>query len=198
MLDATELPADPLEQFRAWYEEAVAAAAPEPNAMLLSTVSPDGRPSARYVLLRGLDPDGFAFFSHTGSRKGRELAANPRVALTFGWLTLHRQVRIEGAATRLPAAACDAYFDSRPRGSQIGAWASPQSAVLADRDELERRVAEVETRFPEGGVPRPPEWCGWIVAPEEIEFWQGRRDRLHDRLRYRRANGGWLIERLAP
>lgn len=197
-MDAADLPTDPLAQFRAWYEEAVAAGVPEPNAMLLATSSPDGEPSCRYVLLRGLDADGFAFFSHTGSRKGRDLAANPRAALTFGWLPLHRQVRIQGTARTLSPSAGDAYFASRPRGSQIGAWASPQSEVLADRAELERCVAEAERRFASGDVPRPPDWGGWAVAPEQIEFWQGRRDRLHDRLRYRRADGGWLIERLAP
>jgi pyridoxamine 5'-phosphate oxidase len=197
-IDAADLPADPLDQFRAWYDDAVAAGLPEPNAMLLATSSPDGAPSCRYVLLRGLDADGFAFFTHTASRKGRELTANPRAALTFGWLELHRQVRVHGHATALNPAASDAYFASRARASQIGAWASPQSDALADREELERRVAEAELRFAGGAVTRPPHWGGWVVSPADIEFWQGRRNRLHDRLRYRRAAGRWVIERLAP
>lgn len=197
-LDASDLDPDPIVQFGRWYEDAVAAELYEPNAMLLSTVSADGEPSARYVLLRGVDQTGFRFFSHLQSPKGADLAANPRAALAFGWLPLHRQIRVTGIAKPLPEADNDAYFSSRPRGSQVGAWASRQSSPLADRAALEAEVAEAERRFDGRDVPRPPGWGGWVVSPQAVEFWQGRRSRLHDRLRYRRASDGWLIERLAP
>ena len=197
-LDVSDVLPDPIAQFSAWYEDAVAAELYEPNAMLLSTVSPDGEPSSRYVLLRGVDECGFRFFSHMSSPKGADLAANPRAALAFGWLPLHRQIRVTGIATPLPDADNDAYFASRPRGSQVGAWASQQSTPLADRAALEAEVTEAERRFAGREVPRPPGWGGWVVAPATLEFWQGRRSRLHDRLRYSRADDGWLIERLAP
>ena len=196
--DVGDLAADPVAQFRAWYDEAAAAGVYEPNAMVLATTSADGEPSCRYVLLRGLDDSGFTFFTHSASPKSADLAANPRAALTFGWLELHRQVRVTGLAQPLSEAAGDAYFESRPRGSQIGAWASPQSSVLADRAQLEARVDEMARRFATGPIPRPADWGGWVVAPETVEFWQGRRSRLHDRLRYRRSGGEWVIERLAP
>lgn len=197
-LDASDLDPDPIVQFGRWYEDAVSAELYEPNAMLLSTVSPDGEPSSRYVLLRGVDQTGFRFFSHLQSPKGADLAANPRAALAFGWLPLHRQIRVTGIAKPLSEADNDAYFSSRPRGSQVGAWASRQSSPLADRAALEAEVAEAERRFDGRDVPRPPGWGGWVVSPQAVEFWQGRRSRLHDRLRYRRASDGWLIERLAP
>ncbi len=196
--DVGDLAPDPIAQFRAWYDEAAAAGVYEPNAMLLATSSAAGEPSCRYVLLRGLDQAGFTFFTHSASPKSTDLAENPRAALTFGWLELHRQVRVTGHAQRLSEAAGDAYFQSRPRGSQIGAWASPQSSVLTDRAALEARVEEMAQRFADGPIPRPADWGGWVVAPEAMEFWQGRRSRLHDRLRYRRSAGGWVIERLAP
>jgi pyridoxamine 5'-phosphate oxidase len=190
---------DPLAQFRAWYGDARAAGLPLAEAMTLATATADGRPSARVVLLRGCDEGGFVFYTNYDSRKGRELAANPRAALVFHWQPLERQVRVEGRVEPISAEQSDAYFRSRPRASRLGAWASPQSEVLAGRRELERRLREAAARFGEGEVPRPPYWGGYRVVPEVVEFWQGREGRLHDRLRYRRLpHGGWAVERLAP
>ena len=197
-LDVRDLAPDPLAQFARWYEEAAAEGIYEPHAMTLSTAGADGRPSSRYVLLRGVDERGFQFFTSYRSAKARDLDATGAAALTWGWLELHRQVRARGTVTRLPADESDAYFRSRPRGSQIAAWASPQSEVIADREELERRVADVEARFEGVPVPRPEHWGGYVLEPRDVEFWQGRQSRLHDRLRYRRSGDAWIVERLAP
>jgi len=198
-LDVADVDRDPIVQFRLWFDEAVAEETVEPDAMTLSTVDAAGNPQARVVLLRGIDDRGFAFYTNRESAKGRELAAHPRAALTFAWLEIYRQVRVTGLVSQLPDADSDAYFATRPRGARIGAWASPQSAPLRDRAALEARVAEVAARFAgRDDVPRPPFWGGYVLRPEMVELWQGRPDRLHDRIRYRREGEGWVIERLAP
>jgi pyridoxamine 5'-phosphate oxidase len=197
-LDPAAVSPDPIEQFRAWLRGARDAGIYEPEAMTVATVDDEGRPSSRYVLLRGLDDRGFSFFTNYDSAKARALAGRPYAALTFGWLELHRAVRVQGGVERLPAAESDAYFASRPRGAQISAWASPQSAVIAGREGLERAIAEVEARFAGVEVPRPPHWGGFLVRPDRVELWQGRPNRLHDRVRYVRDGDGWRIERLAP
>ncbi|WP_329374214.1 pyridoxamine 5'-phosphate oxidase [Streptomyces sp. NBC_00669] len=203
-LTEAELAADPYRQFARWFADAVRAAArgelAEPNAMVVSTAGPDGVPSSRTVLLKGYDEGGFVFFSNHGSRKGRELAANPYVSLLFPWHPIARQVIVSGTAVRTTAQETEAYFHSRPHGSQIGAHASRQSSVVASRARLEERYAELAGRWPEGSeVPVPPYWGGYRVRARAVEFWQGRENRLHDRLRYvSGADGGWSVERLEP
>jgi len=197
-LDEADLAPDPFQQFARWFQEALdCAAIAEPNAMVLSTVSPEGQPHARFVLLKGFDAKGFVFFTNYCSEKGRDLEANPRAALTFGWIEQERQVRIEGAVGPMPRSAVEAYFQTRPRGSRLGAWASNQSEVIPNRAVLEARMADADAHFP-GDVPPPATWGGYRLAPERFEFWQGRTNRLHDRLRYRKDGKAWIIERLAP
>jgi pyridoxamine 5'-phosphate oxidase len=198
-LDVGDLAADWLTQFRRWLADAVDAGVTEPNAMILATATPDGRPSARTVLLKGADEDGLVLFTNLDSRKGREAAANPAVSLVFPWIDLQRQVVVIGDAERVSAAESDAYFATRPHGSQLGAVASPQSSVIPDRMVLVEARTTLESAYPEGTpVPRPPHWGGLRVRPTSVEFWQGRPDRLHDRLRYRRDGEDWVVERLAP
>jgi pyridoxamine 5'-phosphate oxidase len=198
-LDEAMLPADPLAQFARWMADAVAYPLPEPTAMVLATVSAGGRPRARTVLLKHYDAAGFIFYTNRLSRKGTDLAEVPRACLLFPWHPMHRQVIIEGPVTALSTQQSEPYFRSRPRASQLAAWASRQSTVIASRGELEDRYAALAARWPEGStVPMPEFWGGYLVAPEIVEFWHGRPDRMHDRLRYRRQDGIWLIERLAP
>lgn len=196
-LDEADAAADPLTQFQHWFDEAVRAELPTPNAMTLATVAADGTPGARIVLLKGADPRGFVFYTNYQSRKGRELAANPRAVLVFHWIELEREVRIEGAVGKTSAAESDDYFSSRPLGSRHAAIASPQSAVVANRGVLETRFAEVAKSQGEAPV-RPVHWGGYVLHPAMVEFWQGRPNRLHDRLLYTRAGGRWSISRLAP
>jgi pyridoxamine 5'-phosphate oxidase len=189
---------DPVAQFDRWLRDADEAGIPLPNAMALATADAEGRPSARHVLLRGLDARGFTFFTNYESRKGRQLAENPHAALVFLWKQLDRQVNVTGIAERLPPAESDAYFATRPHEAQLGAWASAQSTVLADRGVLDERLAEAGRRFAGADVTRPPHWGGFVVRPDTVEFWQGRRSRLHDRFRYARTDDAWRIERLSP
>ncbi len=198
-LDEGLLANDPIEQFRVWLDEAIEdGSIPEPNAMALATVDPAGRPSSRIVLLRGYDARGFVFFTNYESEKGGDLAVNPACALLFYWPPLQRQVRIEGRAQRLDAQESDRYFMQRPRGHRLAAWASPQSSPVPDRAYLESKVGEYERRFEGAQVTRPPFWGGFRVTPERFEFWQGRPNRVHDRIVYRPGDGGWILERLAP
>lgn len=192
------LPPDPFAFFRTWMAEAESTEVNDPTAMALATVGPGGRPSIRIVLLKGLDDCGFVFYTNTESRKGDHLAATPSAALNFHWKGLRRQVRVEGPVERVTEAEADAYFASRPRGSQIGAWASLQSRPLDSRETLETRVTELEAAYAGRTVPRPPHWSGYRVLPELVEFWQDREFRLHDRFQYRRTGNVWTIERLYP
>ncbi len=196
-LDESASHADPLQQFTRWLDEALAAQVPEPNAMTLATVGDDGRPSTRIVLIKGIDPRGLAWFTNYDSRKGHELAAHPFAALQFHWVELERVVRIEGRVERVSAEESDAYFASRPLDSRIGAWASPQSQVIASRAVLVANAARYGLQYALN-PPRPPHWGGYRLVPDRWEFWQGRPSRLHDRLRYRLDSGAWVRERLAP
>lgn len=197
-LDLHDLAADPVEQFQRWFNEAVEAEVLEPNAMTLATASAEGTPSARMVLLKEVDARGFTFFTNTLSRKGSELEENPRAALVFWWGVIERQVRIEGKVERVSNSEADLYFASRPRGSRLGAWASPQSEPVASRAALDQALEEITNLYPDDNVPRPPHWGGYRVVPVAIEFWQGRSSRLHDRFRYTHEEESWKIERLGP
>jgi pyridoxamine 5'-phosphate oxidase len=193
-----DLAKDPFRQFEKWFQEAEASKLVEPNAMILATTSRDGRPSARTVLLKGVDGRGFLFFSNYESRKGRELESNPQAALVFPWFAFERQVIVEGTVTKVAREESEAYFHSRPRTSQLAAWGSPQSSIISGRSVLEEGMKTLEKKYAGKEVPLPPHWGGWRVSPATVEFWQGRRSRLHDRLRYRRQQDAWVIERLAP
>ncbi|MBP0621749.1 pyridoxamine 5'-phosphate oxidase [Cupriavidus consociatus] len=197
-LSETDVAPDPMSQFKRWFDEAVTAKLPEPNAMTLATVSGDGQPSARIVLLKGIDDRGFTFFTNYESRKGLDLAANPRAALLFHWVQLERQVRVEGIVEKVADDESDVYFASRPLGSRVGAWASEQSREVPGRDVLEQREQEYRSKFGDN-PPRPPHWGGYRLVPTALEFWQGRPSRLHDRIVYRVHPGGaWQIVRLSP
>jgi pyridoxamine 5'-phosphate oxidase len=197
-LDEKDVDPDPIRQFERWFADALAIDALEANAATLATATPDGRPSARIVLLKGCDPRGFTFFTNYESRKGRDLAANPRAALLFFWKELERQVAVEGPVEKVAAEESEGYFQVRPEASRIGAWASRQSQVVPSREFLEERYREFEAKFAGSAVPRPGYWGGFRILPEAVEFWQGRPSRLHDRLRYRKEGGAWTIERLSP
>ena len=199
-LDFDDLDESPIQQWHAWYIEAVEAELAEPNAMAVSTIDAEGMPDSRIVLVRGFDDDGLTFFGNYNSAKGLQIDANPVASAVFPWIGLHRQVRVRGSIEMLPRHESDAYFASRPRDSQLGAWASPQSEVIEGRDVLNQRHTEFAEKFGGAEGPRPPHWGGWLLVPEVFEFWQGRPNRLHDRFRYRRddVTQDWVIERLAP
>ena len=197
-LDRSDLLDDPILQWHRWYEEASDAGVSEPHAMTISTIGADGTPDSRIVLARDVSSQGITFFSNYRSSKSTQLESHPRISAVFAWLDIHRQVRLRGAVTRLSESLSDEYFATRPRESQIGAWASPQSEVIDDRASLDTAVREFTEKFGDGPIPRPPHWGGWLISPEEFEFWQGRPNRLHDRFRFRLRDGSWKIERLAP
>ena len=197
-LNEKDLARDPYRQFEKWFQEAEAAKIAEPNAMTLCTSTREGRPSGRSILLKGIDGRGFVFFSNYESRKGRELHENPNATLVFPWFALERQVIVAGTVTKVPREESEAYFHTRPRASQLAAWVSQQSTIISGRSVLEDSMKMLEDKYAGRDVPLPPHWGGWRMAPETVEFWQGRRSRLHDRLRYRRDQGAWVIERLAP
>ena len=198
-LHETDLLGNPFQQFQLWLEQAIAAELPEPNAMTLATLSEQGKPIARMVLLKGLDEKGFVFYTNYDSAKGKQLTETDSAALVFWWAGLERQVRVEGTVEKVSSEESDAYFQSRPKASQLGAWASPQSQVIENRDVLEKRLAQLEEKYATEKVPRPPHWGGFRVIPTAIEFWQGRPSRLHDRIRYELdEKGDWFYQRLAP
>jgi pyridoxamine 5'-phosphate oxidase len=198
-LAAVDLDSDPLRQFQKWFEQALKAGIREPNAMVLATASGTGQPSTRIVLLKGIDERGFAFFTNYESRKAVELDTNPRAALNFPWVDLERQVNVIGEVTKISAQESEAYFRSRPRGNRLGAWASRQSEVITDRSVIETRMEELASKYTDDSIPMPPYWGGFRLSPSEIEFWQGRPNRLHDRFRYlRQSSGLWKVNRLSP
>ena len=197
-IDSANALGDPMEQFQIWYVQAKEAMIPEPDAAVIASVNEEEYPSSRFVLVRKVDADGFVFFTNYRSDKATSFSLSPKVSLTFGWLPLHRQVRVHGLVEVAKDKESDDYFSQRPRGHQIGAWASPQGQVIADRKTLEGRYSEISERFGDGPIPRPEHWGGYRIRPTMIEFWQGRPDRLHDRLRYSWSNDRWILERLAP
>ncbi|MFA5262668.1 MAG: pyridoxamine 5'-phosphate oxidase [Opitutaceae bacterium] len=197
-LSERDLSKDPFRQFEKWFQEAEGAKIPEPNAMVLSTCNREGRSSSRTVLLKGLDGRGFVFFTNYESRKGRDLAENARASLLFPWIAMERQIAVEGAVAKIAREESDAYFHSRPRPNQLSAWASTQSSIISGRSVLDEAMKAIDKKYAGLEVPLPPYWGGYRLVPETVEFWQGRRSRMHDRLRYRRGKDGWVIERLAP
>jgi pyridoxamine 5'-phosphate oxidase len=197
-LERSELAEDPMDQFQLWFDQALQAQVPEPNAMTLATTDASGKPTARIVLLKGVSPEGFRFFTNLESRKGQAIAQNGRVALLFYWAELERQIGVEGTISRLSTEEAEAYFHSRPRGNQLGAWASRQSTKVPDRESLEQAMVSMEKLYPGDSIPMPHYWGGFRVRPERIEFWQGRSSRLHDRFVYERGTTGWTISRLSP
>lgn len=197
-IDPAGMSDHPHQEFQSWFDAAVEAGVNQPNAFVLATATPEGGPAARAVLMKDFGAEGLAFYTNIRSRKGHELDVNPRAAACFVWMDLHRQVRMEGEVVRVDDATADAYFETRPPGSRLSAAVSPQSEVVASREELERLYSEVQADYPDAGVPRPPHWGGYRIVPEVFEFWQGRPHRFHDRVRYRLAEGGWIKERLAP